>query len=174
MERQLQEKDRTIATRERQLQEKDRTMERQLQEKDRTIATRERQLQERDRTIASKERHLLEKDHIIATKERLLEEKDRTIAAKLQVRGEGARKGPLCLQWSKCGRAPCKMSRPSSVVDGNMAYFQKYESKDVYSYNSEKQTWSSLPQCPYTYCSLAVPHDHVPGHTGIHATRSTG
>jgi len=156
MERQLQEKDRTM---ERLLEEKDRTIatqERQLQDKDRTIATKERQLQEKDHTIATKERQLLEKDHIIATKEKLLEEKDRTIVAKVLVRGEGARKGPLCLQWSKCGRAPCEMSRPSCVVDGNMAYFRKSGSKDMYSYNSEKQTWSSLPQCPYMSCSLAV------------------
>ena len=48
------------------------------------------------------------------------------------------------------------MHRPSSVVDGNMAYFHSCEYKDVYSYNSEKQTWSTLPQCPRTRSSLAV------------------
>ena len=37
-----------------------------------------------------------------------------------------------------------------------MAYFNRLHSKDVYSYDSEKQMWSSLPQCPYAYCSLAV------------------
>jgi len=76
--------------------------------------------------------------------------------AKLQDRGQSTRKGPLHLHWSKCGKAPCKMAGASSVVDGNMAYFHHYESNVVYSYNSEKQTWSSLPQCPYNYFSLAV------------------
>ena len=234
-ERQLQEKDRTITTKERQLQEKDSkittnetqlqekgrtiaTKERELQEKDSTIATRERQLQEKDRTIATKERQLQEKDHTIASRERQLQEKDRTIAtrerqlrqlnqqleaneqvtadfqhkhldsdkqihdleqrlaakhreirelqqqitydqptAKLQVRGQSARKGPLCLHWWKCGRAPDTMVG-KSVVNGNMAYFSTctYKSKDVYSYDSEKQMWSSLPQSPHSYCSLAV------------------
>ena len=216
-QRELQEKDRTIATRERQLQEKDCTIatrERQLQEKDRTVATNETQLQEKDRAIATKERQLQEKDRTIATKERQLQKKDRTIAtrerqlrqlnqqleaneqvtadfqhkhldsekqiqdleqrlaakdqqireqqqqtydqptAKLQVRGQSARKGPLRLHWSKCGMAPHTMASPSSVVDGNMAYFNT--SKDVYSYDSEKQTWSSLHQSPHSYSSLAV------------------
>ena len=37
-----------------------------------------------------------------------------------------------------------------------MAYFNKYNSNDVYFYDSEKQMWSSLPQSPHSYCSLAV------------------
>ena len=48
------------------------------------------------------------------------------------------------------------MSKPSCVVDGNMAYFNNYNSNRVYSYDSDKQMWSSLPQIPYSYCSLAV------------------
>ena len=42
------------------------------------------------------------------------------------------------------------------VVDGNMAYFSSYNSNDVYSYDSEKQMWSSLPQSPHRHSSLAV------------------
>ena len=48
------------------------------------------------------------------------------------------------------------MRRQSSVVDGNTAYFNTYDSRFVLSYDSEKQTWSSLPQSPYRYSSLAV------------------
>jgi len=40
-------------------------------------------------------------------------------------------------------------------VDGIMAYFKHYQSKDVHSYNSEKM-WSTLSQCSHAYCSLAV------------------
>jgi len=76
--------------------------------------------------------------------------------AKLQDRGQSARKRPLYLHRWKCERSPSKMHRPSSVVDGNMAYFHSCGYKDVYSYNSEKQTWSTLPQCPRTRSSLAV------------------
>ena len=173
-ERQLQEKDRTIATKERQLQEKDRTNERQLREKDRTIATRERQLRQLNEQLEANEqvtadfqhKHL-DSDKQIHDLEQRLTAKDQQIrelqqqtydqpTAKLQVRGQSARKGPLCLHWRKCGIAPYTMSRPSSVVDGNMAYFNNYDSKDVYSYDSEKQMWSSLPQSPHRYSSLAV------------------
>ena len=172
----------------RQLQAEAHENQRQLQEKDRTIATKERQLQEKDRTIATRERQLrllnqqleaneqvtadfqhkhLESDTKIHDLEQRLVAKDRKIrelqqqtydqpTAKLQVKGQSARKRPLCLHWRKCGRAPRIMSRPSCVVDGNMAYFSNCNSNDVYSYDSEKQKWSSLPQSPHSYCSLAV------------------
>ena len=177
----------------RELQAEAQERERQLQEKDHTIANKERQLQEKDRTIAANEGHIrqlnqqleaneqaaadLQKKHLESEKkirdlEQRLVAKDQQIrelqqqthdqpTAKLQVRGQSARKGPLCLQWRKCGRAPGTMSKPSCVVDGNMAYFNNYDSNDVYSndvysYDSEKHKWSSLPQSPRSYCSLAI------------------
>ena len=190
-QRQLHEKDCTIATKETQLQEKDlaiATKERQLQENDRTIATKEIQLQEKDRTIATRERQLrllnqqleaneqvtadfqhkhLESNTKIHDLEQRLAAKDQQIrdmqqqtydqpTAKHQVRGQSARKGPLCLHWRKCGRAPGTMVKPSCVVDGNMAYFSSLHSNNVYSYDSEKQMWSSLPQSSHGFCSLAV------------------
>ena len=179
-ERQLQEKDRIIATNERQLQEKDRTIatnKTQLQEKDRTIADRERQLRHQNQQLEANEqvtadfqhKHL-DSDKQIHDLEQRLTAKDQQIrepqqqtydqpTAKLQVRGQSARKGPLCLHWRKCGRAPHTMAGTPPVVDGNMAYFSTctYQSnKDVYSYDSEKQMWSSLPPSLHGYCSLAV------------------
>ena len=193
-QRQLREKDHTIATNERQLEKKDRTIatkERQLQEKDGTIATRERQLRELNQQLEAKEQVItdfqhkhLESDTKIHDLEQRLAAKDEQIrelqqqiydqpTAKLQVRGQSARKGTLCLQWRKCGRAPGTMSKPSCVVDGNMAFFNDYTSKDVYSYDSEKQIWSSLPQSPHSYCSLAVVSGlltAIGGGSGKHAT----
>ena len=176
-EKQLQEKDRTIATNERQLQEKDRTIatrERELQENDRTIATRERQLRQLNQQLEANEqvtadfqhKHL-DSDKQIHDLEQRLTAKDQQIrelqqqtydqpTAKLQVRGQSARKGPLCLHWRKCGRAPCEMASTSPVVDGNTAYFNTYDSNGVYSYDSEKQMWSSLPRSPHSTCSQAV------------------
>ena len=171
----------------RELQVEAQERQRQLQEKDHTIATKERQLQEKDCTIATRESQLrqlnqqleaneqvtadfkhkhLESDKKICDLEQRLVAKDQQIkelqqqtydqpTAKLQVRGQSARKGPLCLHWRKCGRAPRTMSKPSCVVDGNMAYFS-CGSNGVYSYDSEKQMWSSLPQIPHSHCSLAV------------------
>ena len=162
----------TIATKERQLQEKDRAIE----EKDRTIAIRERQLrqvnqqlQTNEQVIGDFQRKDLESEKLIQDLQQGLVAKDQQIrelqqqnhdqpTAKFQVRGQSARKGPLSLHWSKCGRAPWKMSRPSVVVDGSMAYFNPAGSNDVYSYDSEKQTWSSLPRWPHILSCLAVVH----------------
>ena len=176
-ERQLQENNRTIATRETQLQEKDRTIatrERQLQENDRTIATRVSQLQQLNQQLETNEqvtadfqhKHLDSNKQIhdleqrLAAKDQQIRELQQQtydhLTAKLQVRGQSARKAPLCLHWRKCGRAPYTMSRPSCVVDGNMAYFKQTFSNDVYSYDSEKQLWSSLPQTPQRVSGLAV------------------
>ena len=193
-QRQLQEKDRTIATKERQLQEKDGTIattERQLQEKDCTIATRERQLRQLNQQLEANEQvtadfqhKYLDSDTKIHDLEQLLLAKDEQImelqqqiydqpTAKLQVRGQSARKGTLCLHWRKCGRAPGRMSKPSCVVDGNMAYFNDYTSNDVYSYDSEKHMWSSLPLSPHSYFSLPVVRGlltAIGGVPGKHAT----
>ena len=176
-QRELQDKDCTIATRERQLQEKDRTIainETQLQEKDRTITTKERhlrqlnqQLEANEQVIADFQHKHLDSDKQMHDLEQRLVAKDQQIrelqqqiydqpTAKLKVRGQSARKGPLRLHWRKCGRAPSTMSRPSCVVDGNMAYFNSYDSNGLNSYDSEKRMWSSLPQSHYSYCSLAV------------------
>ena len=153
----------------RELQAEAQERQRQLQEKDRTIATKERQLQENDRTIATQLRQLkqlleaneqvttdfqhkyLESNKQIHDLEQRLVAKDQQIrelqqqtydqpTAKLQVRGQSARKGPLCLHWRKCGIAARIMSRPSCVVDGNMAYFNI--AHFVLSYDCEKQKWS--------------------------------
>ena len=177
-ETQLQEKDHAIATKETQLQQKDRTIatnETQLQEKDRTIATRERQLRQLNQQLEANKKVItdlqhkhLDSDKQIHDLEQRLVAKDQQISpelqqqicdrltAILQVSGQRARNGSLCLHWRKCGRAPCEMQNPSSVVDGNMAYFDTYRSNDVYSYDSEQQVWSSLSQIPHRYSSLAI------------------
>ena len=169
-DRRLQEKDRIIDTNERRLQEKDHTIqtnERRLQEKERTIDARERQLrqlnqqlQENEQVIADlQHKHLESEKHLVAKDLQIRELQQQTYdqpPAKLQVRGQSAREGPLSLSWRKCGRAPGTMVGQSSVVDGNTAYFNPFDSNDVYSYHSEEQRWSSLPPCPHKYSSLAV------------------
>ena len=129
---------------------------------DHTTATKERQLRHAAKptatnkcakTIRDLQQSLVAKDYKI---KELKQQTYHQPAAELQDRGQSAKKGPLRLHWSKCGRVPCKSYMPSVVVDGNTAYFNPCGLKDVYSYDSEKQTWSSLPQCPHRLSSLAV------------------
>ena len=154
-------------------QEKDHIIEtskKQLQEKDRTIATRESQLHQLNQQLeatadfqhkrleSEKKIHDLEQ-HLVAKDQQIRELQQQTYdqpTAKFQVKGPS--KGPLCLRWSECGKAPDKMRGPSSVVDGNMVYFNPENSYKVYSYSSAERTWSSLPQCPHIHSTLAVVH----------------
>ena len=170
LQQEIQEKsntsDHTIATKERQLQERDHAIE----EKDRTIATRERQLRQVNQQLQTNEQEFqrkdLESEKLIRDLQQSLVAKDQRIrmlqqqnhdqpTAKLQVRGQSAREGPFSLHWSKFGRAPGEMSRPSSVVAGKMAYFTTCPN-GVYSYDSEKQTWTCLPHSPQKNSSLVA------------------
>ena len=149
----------------RELQAEAQERQRQLQEKDRTIATKERQLQEKDRTIATRERQLRQLNQQLEANEQVTADLEQRLAAKdRQIRKlqqqtydqPTPRKGPPSLHWSKCGRAPRKMVKRSSVVNGNMAYCNPDDSNNVYSYDSQKEMWSSLPPIPHRYSSLAV------------------
>ena len=153
-------------------QEKDHIIEtskKQLQEKDHTIATRESQLRQLNQQLEANEQvtadfqdKLLESQKTIRDIGESLLAKDEQIrelqqpTAKLQVKGQ--RKGPLCLHWSECGKAPDKIRGPSSVVDGDMVYFNPENSSDVYSYSSAEVAWYCLPQCPHFHSTLAVVH----------------
>ena len=59
------------------------------------------------------------------------------------------------LNWRKSGQTPFEVEAPSSTVEGYIAHFLP-TSCDVYHYNCEEQTWSSLPSCPHSHSSLAV------------------
>ena len=155
-DRRLQEKDRIIENNERQLQEKART----IDARERQLRQLNQQLQENEQALADFQRKHLDSEQRLVAKDQqireLQQQTDDQPTAKLHVRGHSAREGPLCLSWRKCGRAPRTMSGPSSVADGKTAYFNPYTSKDVYSYDSEEQTWSCLPQCTHSDFSLAV------------------
>ena len=60
------------------------------------------------------------------------------------------------LSWRKHGEAPCRMHFGSSTVDGSIAYFRPAGSAKVYAYDSDKDEWSTLPQCPRYHFTLAV------------------
>ena len=63
--------------------------------------------------------------------------------------------------WRTCEGAPCKMKRGSATVCGSMAYFGPAGSHQVFSYNSDTEEWSTLPECPRTDFTLTVVNDLV-------------
>ena len=62
----------------------------------------------------------------------------------------------LKLTWNKCRNAPCEMVRGAAVAHGSVGYFSSHYSCDVFAYDSEKDDWSKLPECPQNSFGLAV------------------
>ena len=62
----------------------------------------------------------------------------------------------LKLTWETCRNAPCEMERGAAVAHGSAGYFSSVDSHDVFAYDSEKDDWSKLPECPQKDFGLAV------------------
>ena len=52
------------------------------------------------------------------------------------------------LSWKTCKTAPCTLKRGSFTVCGSTAYFRPAFSRQVLSYNSDIEQWSTVPDCP--------------------------
>ena len=67
------------------------------------------------------------------------------------------------LKWnSKNKRAPCGMAAHcSAVVCGKVVYFQPTDTNYLYTYNSEADNWSQLPDVKNRNCSMAIVNDFV-------------
>ena len=62
----------------------------------------------------------------------------------------------LKLTWETRRNAPRWMTRGVAVAHGSVGYFSSWASHDVFEYNSEKDDWSKLPECPQSNFGLAV------------------
>ena len=58
--------------------------------------------------------------------------------------------------WEIRRNAPCVMRRGAAVAHGSVGYFSSYYSHDVFAYDSEKDDWNKLPECPQSNFELAV------------------
>ena len=67
-----------------------------------------------------------------------------------------APKAKLALKWTTCKAAPCKMHYGSATEFGREAYFRHAFSGQVWSYNSDMQKWSALPECHRKDFTLTV------------------
>ena len=62
----------------------------------------------------------------------------------------------LKLTWEKCRNAPHSMLKGAAVAHGSVGYFNSKYYHDVFAYDSEKNDWSKLPECPQILFGLAV------------------
>ena len=49
-----------------------------------------------------------------------------------------------------------EMRGGSATVDGSMAYFNSIGSSTVQAYDTDKEVWSQMPDCPREYFTLAI------------------
>ena len=139
---QVREKDAVIAAREQELQEATR-------EKDHVIESRERQLRELNQQLAASEKGTAQLQQNLLQREKMIQELQEEKKSLQQA-------GKLTFTWRSCEGAPCKMKRGSATVHGSMAYFGPDGSRQVFSYNSDTEEWSTLPECPTTDFTLTV------------------
>ena len=144
---QVREKDAVIAAREQELQEA-------IREKDHVIESRERQLRELNQQLAASEKGTAQLQQNLLQREKMIQELQEEKKS-LQLAGK------LTFTWRSCEGAPCKMRRGSATVHGSMAYFGPAGSRQVFSYNSDTEEWSTLPECPRTDFTLTVVNDLV-------------
>ena len=116
-------------------------------------------------------------EYIIAEFQQTLVQKDKRIRAleeTISARGRGVQEGPkvkqqqkrseasntamdtIKLNWRRCAKAPCEMYRGSATVDGSTAYFIPAGSRTVQAYDSDKEVWSQMPECPHKAFTLAT------------------
>ena len=107
-----------------------------------TTTDRERQIRELQQQLQVSKCQIQEKDAAIHQ----LQEENRVLQ----------QTGKLSFTWRMCRPAPCKMKRGSATVCGSMAYFGPAGSSQVFSYNSDTDQWSTLPECPRTDFTLTV------------------
>ena len=117
-----------------------------------------------------------EKDSVIKARESQLQQKEKMIQ-ELQEENQHLRKQlqkkdkeKLTLRWEGNNEAPCRMVRGSAAAFGSMAYFRPRDSKEVHSYNSGTEEWSTLPECPKYNFTLTVVNGLVTAVGGSHFT----
>ena len=156
------EKDASIATRQQEIPQPTQKRKQATQEKGLVIKAKERQLRELNQQLAVAERENVQLQRVLLQTEKQIQELQEEIQYlkleldKVSKQAMTTRKGKLTLYWKICKPAPRRMSRGSATVCGSMAYFRPDYSSKVYSYNSDSEEWSTLPECHREYFTLTV------------------
>ena len=137
----------------------------QLQQKEAAVAAHQQDIQQLRQQLQSSEQVAAEFQQNIHEREKM--NRDLQLQQQLRQRvgqrreegeasGAAASGGSIKLRWRDGGRAPCKMYGEVSVVDGSVAYFRPGGYKSVFAYNSTKNKWTELPECPNSSFRLAM------------------
>ena len=132
-----------------------------------TVQEKERELQEKDRAIRTSEQLVAQFQQTLVEKDRVISDLQQTISAQNQpasgkmgktATATVAQKDVSKLKWKGEKKAPEKMYRGSTAVDGNTVYIIPTGSFKIYScqITSQDLHWSTVPDTEYYNPSLAV------------------
>ena len=182
LKQQIQEKDQLLPERGKEIQDKDDQFQQHNSMYPKKIASQGRQLLQLNQQLNEQEQVMGGQQSIIGSPQRLVEHLQQELSpqsikskksssplkgrhrrellkqfqvqlspqVKLQVETNKA-----ILSWKDGARAPFKMSRGATVVDGNVGYFVNWYG-DMCSYNLSSKRWRELPPCPNQHCSLVI------------------
>ena len=164
-DRQLQECQHTIASREHAVELKERELQQtqeQLQASVQLVSEFQQSLQQKDKTIidlqqtiSAHERKIQQLEQQDTASRDQPQQKSVTRSQRMMA---AAKKDINKMIWREGKNAPEKMLRGAAVVHGNTAYFRPSGSSKVYSYQNilGKEQWSQLPDNPNSAFGLAV------------------
>ena len=119
----------------------------------------EQQLLLQNRMVKDLQQTLLERDIEVQKLQQELEIKEAELQERIKWDSSDERavkyRRRIQLRWKTGKSLPAPASRGAVTVDGNLVYVQGFAPK-VYQYDSERQEWGILPDCPQWGCSLAV------------------
>ena len=143
----------------RQLRQEVREKQDQIEGRDRQQRDNEHIIAEFQQTLVQKEKRIRDLEETISARER--EGQQQPKVKQQQKRSEASHTAvdTIKLNWRQCPKAPHKMFGGSAAVDGSMAYFNSWSitsSSSVHAYDSDKEVWSQMPECPQTYITLAI------------------
>ena len=124
--------------------------------KEADLMEKENQNEELQERLEEAEKIITEKDVEIEELSEQLQEKKVEIVevpqALVQTNSldKGARKPPsgATQQWIRGDKAPSKMYYGCTAVAGNIVYFKNGRNKQIYQYNTERESWSKVSACP--------------------------
>ena len=132
---------------------------RQLQlKRDQLLQEKATQLEEKDRQLGRVYRQLEVSEQVVTQFGRRIAELEQQLSQREQkAKSKGEEQTSFTLKWREGKRSPCKMHRCcDAVVNDNTLFVMNQGTVNIYSYDVINDSWSQLPDCIYSNCSIAI------------------
>ena len=128
----------------------------QIEERERQLKGKESIIAEFQVTLVRKDKKIRDLEEITSTRERDIQEQPKPKQQQKRPAASSTAVDTIKLNWRQCTKAPCGMIRGSVAVDGGMVYSRPEFCSVVHAYDSDKEVWSQMPECPQVAFTLAI------------------